>query len=165
MDSVPRSNREILADLLSKDSKKIWWASGEVISECQNPDRIMPLVPFRDRIARETREVSMGGAVAPNRRFVDLVLKILDFYGKGRNCPCGIYPMAGSDSTFRPSTEKSRGNIEILERVESGGFPDYYVVQCTRCGQKFRVKEGMYHFVWWQWIPMSRVSETGDAQP
>ena len=45
-----KTTKELTDDMLSKDPKRIWSASCEIISLGQNHDRIMELVPYLSQI-------------------------------------------------------------------------------------------------------------------
>lgn len=153
MQGEEMTTNEILRDILSKDTHRVWFASGEIISMGQDQKRILPLIPHLLEIKRETAGLSMGGAFASNQRLVDFAIKTIEFYRDSSECPCRLYPESGGDCIFNPMKEAERGNVKIIETVpfEKSEWIDYYLVECLKCGQRFKVIEREYHFTWWQW--------------
>lgn len=96
----------------------------------------------------------LGGAVAPNKRFVDLTLKIIEFHKRGTDCPCRLYPLSGEDSIYNPKEQAEQGNVSIIETLHGGNsnFAEYsYIAECSRCKRRYKITEKLYHFVCWKW--------------
>lgn len=147
------TTEEILQNLLSKDTHRVWLAAGEIISMGQNRERIVPLIPHLREIKKGTAGLSMGGAIVSNQRLVDFALKTIKFHRDSSQCSCHLYPESGGDCIFNPMKEEKLGNIKIIEtiKLEKSEWIDYYLVECLRCGQRFKVIEREWHFMWWQW--------------
>ncbi len=90
----------------------------------------------------------MGGAFAPNQRFIDFAIRTIEFHRDSTVCPCCLYLEHGVD----PQKEAKRKRIQIKNTVTmEGGWVDYYMADCTRCGDLYNIIEREYHFTWWQW--------------
>lgn len=154
MKKSDRSFEEILADVLSKDEHRVWSGACNIISLGQDPERIAPFIPHLDEIRESTTGVPLGGAVAPNKRFVDLTLKIIEFHKRGTDCPCRLYPLSGEDSIYNPKEQAEQGNVSIIETLHGGNsnFAEYsYIAECSRCKRRYKITEKLYHFVCWKW--------------
>lgn len=90
----------------------------------------------------------MGGAIAPNKRFVDFAIKIIEFHKDRLDCPCHLYD--DSYECFNPAKEVEKGHITITSEVSANYSADY-VVTCNRCKNEFDVIEREYHYTWWKW--------------
>ena len=88
MNQSARPAEMILEDLLSQDSQRIWYASCEIIHLGQERMRILPLVPHLAEIRQATEHIVLGGGLAPNRRFVDLALRTIQFHRDSEDCHC-----------------------------------------------------------------------------
>lgn len=143
----------VMGDITSKDPQRIWSGACDIVKHGQDPDWIRHFLFRVDAIEEATRGVALGGGIAPNRRFVDYALKTIRFHKEKKGCPCGLYPMTGSDCIFDPKKEAKTGYVQLVDTVHEadGRFVDHYVTRCTRCGQLFHVKEEVGHWVSWRW--------------
>jgi hypothetical protein len=141
----------------------VWEASCEIISLGQNRDKILPLIKHLTEIKQKTAGLNMGGGFAPNQRFIDFAIKTIEFHKENKGCPCALFvekfKLTG-DSIDReiqyectnPNEEAEKGNVKILDIVHiEKKWVDYYLAECLRCGQKFKVEEREYHYIWWKW--------------
>ena len=62
---------KVIEELKSKDSHKIWKASNEIIRYSQSYKDIEPLIGHLSAIKEGTKDVELGGGLAPNNRFLD----------------------------------------------------------------------------------------------
>ena len=150
---------QIISDITSRDVAKIRTASSQIISFSQDKEKVLLLLPFRQLIIDKTSGLEMGGAFAPNKRFVDYVLNIIDFHASDQRCPCSLY----SDFKYEgndPNAEASKRNIKINEVVKAPDhWIDYYACTCLKCNQKFKTYERQGHYTWWEWVKDFTVSD------
>ncbi|MES2592565.1 MAG: hypothetical protein V4608_11825 [Bacteroidota bacterium] len=139
---------QIIQNLTSKDISKIRTAACEIISFSQEREKVLQLKDFRQLIIDKTADLEMGGAFAPNKRFVDYALDIIDFHSSETCCPCNLY------SEYRyecngPNKEMEKGNISIdsITRIEEKWI-DFYSCTCLKCGQKYQTFEREGHYMW-----------------
>jgi hypothetical protein len=140
---------EILENITSRDPHKVWSSSCEIISLCQDRTRIFPFIEHLPEIKKQTVGLDMGGAFAPNQRFVDFAIRVIEFHRDSSACTCNLYP---EHESIDPRREAEKGNIEILgvSHIE-GKWVDYYSAVCKKCRQKFKITERDYHYTWWGW--------------
>lgn len=139
---------EIIENITSRDTHKVWLSACEIISLGQNREKIPPLIEHLPEIIEKTKGLEMGGLFAPNQRFVDFAIRTIEFHRDRQNCPCELFTGHGVD----PHREVEKGNIEIIETVhEQGSLVDYYLANCLKCLQKFKIIEWEYHYTWWGW--------------
>jgi hypothetical protein len=156
---------EDVAKITSRDTHMVREASCEIISLGQMRDKITPLIEHLDEIKKETIGLDMGGAFAPNQRFIDFAIKTIEFHKEHSDlCTCALYTakyktnavspnMEFEYESTNPEKEQEKGNIKILQTtLIDGNWIDYYEVECLKCGQRFKVEERMYHYMWWRWI-------------
>lgn len=142
---------QIISDITSKDVSRIRIAACEIISFSQDKEKVLQLKDFRQLIIDKTAGLKMEGAFAPNRRFVDYALNIIDFHASDKRCPCNLY------SEFKyecndPNKEAELGNILIndITKIENNWI-DYYSCSCKKCGQNFKIFERDGHYTFWEW--------------
>ena len=145
---------QIISDFISKDISRIKTAACEIISFSQDKEKILELKNYRQLINDKTTELEMGGAFAPNKRFVDYALKIIDFHITNKECSCALY------SNFKyecnnPNVEAEKRNITIDNIIKIDNWVDYYESTCIKCEQKFKTFERDGHYMWWEWIKIS----------
>jgi hypothetical protein len=144
------TTKEILDDIFSEDSHRIWKASCEIVSLSQDRNRMIEFVPHLNKIKRKTKNVDLGGAFAPNNRFLNKAINAIEFHKRSEgSCSCCLL---GEDSN--PKDEEINENMVILEKyyMEGSNYIDYYIVECKLCGKKYRVEEREYHYTWWKWV-------------
>lgn len=148
--------QQLIADIISRDTHKVWRASCEIISLGQDTDTIKPLIKFLPLIRKKTRGLVMGGMFAPNQRFVDFAIRTIEFHRDSAQCPCALYEEHGVD----PKVQAAKGYIKIASttRIE-GKWVDYYNTICQRCNQEFKVIERESHYMWWEWTKYSDEKE------
>jgi hypothetical protein len=144
-----RTAKQIIEDITSRDTHKVWLSSCEIIKSGQNHSIITPLVEYLPEIKEKTKGLDMGGLVASNQRFVDFAIRTIEFHRDSKECPCILYK---EHETFNPKEEAEKGNIKIIETIMiDENYPDYYLAECLRCGRKIKISEREYHYTWWQW--------------
>jgi len=148
MDNSVKSTNELLDEILSGDPKKVWYSSCAIMKLSQDDERIKEFVPYLNEIKLKTANLELGGALVPNKRFVKKVIKTLEHYRYGQGCSCCL--LSEDDDPHDYNT------IEIREEVNYEGrtWIDYYVVECKKCKQKYKVSERLYHYTWWDWQSM-----------
>lgn len=141
--------KEIINKISSKDSHQIWESSCEIIALGQDREAIKPLLILTDKIDELTKGVELGGAFAPNPRFLIGAKKTLEFHKDSDTCACVLY---GLHDCMNPNKEVDKGFLKIdnIVRIENK-WVDYYEASCTRCSQKFRIEEREGHYMWWEW--------------
>ena len=141
----------IISDITSGDVGRIRIGTYEIISVSQEKEKILLFERFRQLIADSTANVPMGGAFAPNKRFVDYALKIIDFHCSSTRCPCCLYSDFGYyDTDPRQEEEKQNITIKGIKKIENIWI-DYYFCTCSRCGEKFKAFERDAHYTSWEW--------------
>jgi hypothetical protein len=147
------TTEQIIEDITSRDTHKVWSASCEIISLCQDRNRIFPLIEHLPEIKKQTQGLEMGGAFAPNQRFIDFAIRVIEFHRNSPECTCSLYP---EHESIDPHREAGKGSIEILgtSYIEER-WVDYYSAACKKCGQKFKIIEREYHYTWWGWTKSS----------
>ncbi|MCU0237940.1 MAG: hypothetical protein MUC29_00730 [Pyrinomonadaceae bacterium] len=139
---------EILENITSRDTHKVWLSVCEIISLGQNREKILPLIEHLPEIIEKTKDLKMGGMFAPNQRFIDFAIRTIEFHRDNNSCPCTLFTEHGID----PQKEFEKGNIEITETVyDEGKWVDYYSAHCQKCSQKFKIIERESHYIWWAW--------------
>ncbi|SMC20287.1 hypothetical protein SAMN02745857_00893 [Andreprevotia lacus DSM 23236] len=140
----------LLDDLTSQDPQRIRRASG-AIRDLRDRPQLLALAAHIDAIRHSTADVELGGMLRPNRSHLDFALRKLALVAQSDACLCGCYPL---DDLYSPNEEARDGHIEItaMEKVNGNWFEDY-LCRCTHCGQRFRVEEQEYHYMWWRWLP------------
>jgi len=138
----------IIAEITSRDTHKVWRSSCEIISLGQEPSKIKPMIEFLPLIKEKSSGLDMGGAFAPNQRFIDFAIRTIEFHRDNDDCPCKLYAEHG----LNPKKEVDKGYIVINDITKiDGNWIDYYIAECTRCGQKFKILESEGHYMWWEW--------------
>lgn len=147
------STHQLLSDLTSRDVQRIRHATWEIIKRRHDRSFIASFVEHIENIRNATEGLEMGGMIAPNRRFVDCCLKVLEFHRDEIGCTCILNREL---ECFDPTDEEKQGNIAITNTVycDNSNYVDYYMVECKNCSRKFKVTEGDYHYRYWNWQPL-----------
>lgn len=148
MHETQRTTKELVADILSGDSHKLWQGICEICSLSQNHTRIMEIARYKYRIKFATRRILCGWPYSLERRRLLKIFKIIDFHKKNKKCPCCLL---GQDDD--PHYMVEDGYFDLLQTVPYAdrNYNNYYVVRCRRCGTTYKVSEKEYHFLWWEW--------------
>lgn len=149
LERIMKSTNELLEEILSGDPQMVWSSSCAIMKLSQDDERIKEFLPYLDEIKAKTADLDMGGALVPNDRFVKKVIKILEHYKTDSGCSCCL--LDGNDNPNYYQT------IDIKEEVKlkDSNWVEYYLVECKKCNQKYKVYEREYHFTWWDWQSMS----------
>lgn len=141
--------KEIINKISSKDSHQIWESSCEIIALGQDREAIKPLFILTDKIDELTKGIELGGAFAPNSRFLSGAVKTLKFHRDSDSCTCALY---GLHDCMNPKKEVEKGFLQIDNTIRiEDKWVDYYEASCTRCNQKFKIEEREGHYMWWKW--------------
>jgi hypothetical protein len=140
---------EIVNKISSKDSHQIWESACEIVSLGQDREAIKPLIPLASQINKLTKDIEMGGAFAPNSRFISAAIKTLEFHRDSKECTCQLF---GIHDGMDPNDEVNKGYLKIdnTNKIE-GDWLDNYDATCTRCHQKFRIDVRLGHYMWFSW--------------
>ncbi|MBL3657441.1 hypothetical protein [Fulvivirga sediminis] len=139
---------QIIADLTSQEAEGVRRGGWFVITNSQNERIIKPLIPYLPVIASKAQGLKLGGGFAPNSRFGEYAIKVIEHYSKNNGCSCSLFPTIGLDL----NPEKEYNNIAVLKTVKiEDKWIDYYLVNCNKCGQLFKVFERMGHWVFYEW--------------
>lgn len=142
---------EIIENIVSRDTHKVWLAACKIIWLGQQKEKILPLIEYLPEIIEQTKGLEMGGMFAPNQRFVDFAIRTIEFHRDSQLCPCTLYSEHGVD----PHKEVEKENIEILETVYTQEpWVDFYLAECRKCSQKFKIIERESHYTWWEWAKL-----------
>lgn len=143
------TTKEIINKMSSKDSYQIWEASCEIIALGQDRRAIKPLLELTHKIDDLTLGVALGGAFAPNSRFLDAAKKTLEFHNNSEACTCVLY---GLHEGMDPNKEVDKGFLKIEKIVRrENKWVDYYEALCIRCCKKFQIEEREGHYKFWTW--------------
>lgn len=140
---------EIIKDITSCDTTKVWSASCEIISIGQSRDKIQPLIKHLPLIKEKTKGLEMGGAFASNQRFVEYAIRIIAFHQSPGGCTCELY--TDTYECNDPAKEVTKGNVTLVDTKMANNWIDHYILQCKSCGQRFKTIERDGHYTWWQW--------------
>ena len=139
---------DLLADFLSGDPHRIWSASCAVRT-LRDPAVLQHLATHRDRIRASASTVPLGGMVRANSTHLDFALTKLAFVADAAGCLCLLYTR---DDLYDPAKEEKAGNVRVVSTVMRERFVDHYLCECTPCGARYRVVEGVSHYTWWRWV-------------
>ncbi len=153
---------EILSDIISQDTHKVWAASCEIIDSGHNYEKIKSLIRYLPLIKQRTFGLNIGGALAPNQRFIDFAIKIIEFYKDRKECPCSLYiekyritndiiDRELQYESFNPKKEVEKSNIRIIDNGIDNSKYVYYSVECVKCKTRFNVEERDGHYMFWNW--------------
>lgn len=149
MRETNRNITEVIQDMLSGDITKIRYASCEICSLSQNHEKIMELIPYQAQMMKATKNINLGGLLAPNNRFLKKAFEIMDFYKQNQYCcPCCIL---GEDDN--PLYLIAQGYFTLIDTVyvKDRQYIDYYIIDCNRCQNRYQVEMREYHYIWWNW--------------
>lgn len=157
------TTEEIIQNITSRDTHKVWNSACEIINNGQNLEKINPLINYLPIIKEKTIDLKMGGAFAPNQRFIDFAIKTIEFHINRKGCSCSLYcekfkltndivDRQVQYEMFNPDNEVEKKNIVILgtEFIEEKWI-NYYNVECLRCKTKYKVEEREGHYKFWYW--------------
>jgi hypothetical protein len=147
---------KIIQDMTSRDVAKIRTAGAEIIKNSQNEEQIKKLFSYRDEIFKSTRNLNLGGAFAPNNRFYEFPLEIIDWHIllKSLNdntiirCTCDLYLKSYHD--YDPNEEALNDSITLFAKG-IGNYTFVYGIKCEKCKRRFHISERHYHYVWYKW--------------
>lgn len=134
-----------LADLLSRDTHRIWGAAC-AINDSRDQRDLATLAVHLPEIERATAGLDLGGALFPNNERLRQALATLRAARDGL-CRCSLY---GQFLTHDPRKEEGAGDVTIV----SSDPPDWnmtYRCRCNHCGAEYEVEQGEYHLTWWKW--------------
>ncbi len=150
---------KILRDMTSKKAQLIRTAGAEIIRNSQNEISIESLIPFLNKIKRETSGLELGGAFASNNRFYKFPIQIIEFHKRRKSfwslknkCTCNLY-LSKSYLGFNPDKEAEGDTIQLIHKMK-GNWTQDYIMQCLKCFEKYYVSERHYHYMWWHWEPL-----------
>lgn len=117
------TTEETIEKITSGNTHYIWEASCAIIAKSQGFKEISPLIDFLPVIIEKTKNLEMGGALAPNQRFVDNAIRIIKFYKNSSECSCELY--IGSYDSNDPKKEQKKGNI-VIENTITGNWMENF---------------------------------------
>lgn len=143
------TTQKIIDEMTSKDSHQIWRSSCEIVDLGQEKSAILLLIPYIKQFESETKGIKLGGAFAPNQRFLEAAIKTLKFHRDSTDCSCQLF---GIHDCMDPNRQVDKEYLRItkIERIENKWI-DFYEAQCNRCNQKFKIIEREGHYMWWSW--------------
>lgn len=158
------TTQEIIENITSRDTHKVWESACEIINFGQDYYAIAPLLDYLPIIRNSTEDLDMGGAFAPNQRFIDFAIATIEFHKNTEQCPCALFTKKFKLTNnlvkreiqyegFNPNKEAEKGNVEILDTVYiDNNWIDYYVVKCVKCTAYYKVEEREGHYMFWNWM-------------
>lgn len=132
---------------MSGDRRRVLSAVWTVVRSREGKE-LDPLVNVLPKIRRATDCLDLGGMLHSNRLNLDHALEKIEHYRDGQ-CWCASYPGL---LLYEPEAEERAGHVTILSTSEPG-WEMTYVCRCEVCQQEFDVKQGNYHYMWWEWVP------------
>jgi len=129
-----QSKKSLLADLLSRDSTRIYLARFPILVT-RDEETLSFFAAHRDEIEAARDDVELDTA---SRERLGAVLEKLEFFVSRPGCWCTLYPR--SDMQFSPESERVEGHVSIL-RKEQVWMGYRYVCQCAVCGTRYDVDE------------------------
>ena len=157
------TTEEIIKNITSRDTHKVWESACEIINSGQDHYTIAPLIKYLQLIKSSTADLNMGGAFAPNQRFIDFAIATIEFHEGAKKCPCALFTKKitltntlvkrkNQYEGFNPNKEVQKGNIEILDTLYiDNNWIDYYLVECVKCKTRYKVEEREGHYMFWIW--------------
>jgi hypothetical protein len=85
------TTEEIVKYMTSRDTHKVWESACEIINAGQNRTLVAPLIRYLPEIKSCTAGLDMGGAFAPNQRFIDFAITTIEFHKDNESCPCALF--------------------------------------------------------------------------
>ncbi len=151
------ASEEIIADLCSRDSHRVWAASWRVLRS-RDDTLFAALAASLDPIRAATEDLPLGGSLHSNAITLNAMFARVDHRRRG-TCWCRSY----SDLLlFDPAREQTAGYVRI-DGASAPGWSMTYDVTCTVCGRRYAVEQGEYHYPWWKWVPFG--DDRTDAPP
>ncbi|MFB9313377.1 hypothetical protein [Nocardioides plantarum] len=146
----------LVQDLLSDDGSRVMSAVWDVLGT-RDPEVLEPLLRVLPTIKEATQDLELGGALIANASHVARALDRVALFGRG-TCLCTAYLF---DQLSDPAKEERRGHVRIVETIPGDGswVPDR-ICECTDCGRRYRVEEGLYHYPWWAWTSLDGTEPT-----
>ena len=131
-------NEDVLQGFLSKDANRVLVASNEVRkSIITNRGMIEALFPYIDEIEAATCNLSYGGTIMPNWRFVHKALMIIRDSRK-KACLCEY---AFEDYGQSVKMLGNYGFKILSERVEREKYTTIGEIECPLCHQRYIAEE------------------------
>jgi len=155
---------EIIESITSRDTHKVWESACEIINCGQDRTLVAPLIKYLPEIKSSTAGLDMGGAFAPNQRFIDFAITTIEFHKDNEGCPCALFTKKYKFTNdvvkkeiqyegFNPDKEAKKGNIKIVDTTYiDNNWVNYYMVECAKCATRYKVEEREGHFMFWRWI-------------
>jgi len=140
---------DLLKDLTSKDSTKIWSASCK-IRHIYDRDRLLVLSDYIDDIIEATKGVDLGGGFVAGVSHLNSAIQKLKYIKYDGGCLCHLYP---GEQWYNIHEEEKYGNVVITGKVPSvKGHPDDFLCKCCHCHQNFKVRFfDDYHYEFYGW--------------
>ena len=152
MRETKKSTQEILNEILSGDNRKIWKASCEISSLSQNRAKILELLPYKQQIIGNTKDVDLGGGIYKVSIYLERALNILEFHDQNLFCPCHL--LGEFDN---PTDLMQDGYFTLLSVGEYNYMGERdCTMRCNQCGTNYRVEPQEYHSIWWKWTPIEK---------
>ncbi|MGX8852189.1 hypothetical protein [Amedibacillus sp. YH-ame10] len=148
MKESTRSTEEIIKDIVSRDTTRVWGASCEICSWSQNHNKIIQLIPYYEQIISSSRGLNLGGALAPNSRFLKKAIEIIYFHMGDNGCPCCLL---SEDSNPLQLIEDGYFALDDTYYIGDSSCVDSYDIHCKACGSMYQVAPREYHYIWWEW--------------
>ena len=148
MDNTVRSTNKLLEQILSGDPDEVWVSSCTIQKWSQDKERIKEFIPYLDEIREKTKNLNMGGLLVSKDRYIKKVIKILEHYKNEQECSCCLF-----DENDKPTSFET---VDIITKIyyKDSKIIECYEVKCKKCGQKYKVYEREYHYLWWEWQRM-----------
>jgi hypothetical protein len=152
--TLTMTTEEIVDEITSRDTHKVWRSSCEIISIGQSREKILPFITYLTLIREKTQGLIMGGGFASNQRFIDYAIRIIEFHKNSSECPCDLYTDKYECNDPNKEAEKGNITIETITRMEDK-WVDFYTTKCIKCEQRFKAIEREGHYTWWQWTKLN----------
>lgn len=133
--TIVKAKEKILNGLLSDDPETIQSAARDVV-DCVilSRETIAYLWKYKNKIKKNLSvKRDYGGGIAPNKRFVDRALEIIERFETG-DCLCEY----AFDSFGQYPSSMLRYGFEVLS-VNHKDYTDSGVIRCPLCKQKYGI--------------------------
>ena len=130
------SKEQIISDMLSGDAERILHASHTVIhSAITNRKLIMNLFPYLSEIKKKTNNLQYGGAILPNKRFVEKAIQMIGDSIEEK-CLCEYL----FDGFGQNGKSMERVGFVLLEET-TDNYINRSIIECPVCHQRYEVED------------------------
>jgi hypothetical protein len=145
---------DLLADLTSQDTTRIWSASHAIITS-HDLETLRSLAHHVGTMTAATDGTDLGGGLRPNRAALEFAMRKLLFVAEGTRCLCELYPLY---DLFDPE-KLAAANHVVITAEKITDHTSIYACTCQSCKTRYSVERFDYHYPWWTWQITPRSSD------